>query len=57
VVEEVLLHKRIHSANIAIQRDLFRREWFVVMRRSLGRKRVPATDRDRHGPSPVYEAA
>jgi len=39
VVEEVLLHKRIHAANISIQREQFRREWFVVMRRSLARKR------------------
>ncbi|MBP1464207.1 glycosyltransferase family 2 protein [Candidatus Chloroploca sp. M-50] len=39
VVEEVLLHKRIHEANNAIQREQFRREWFVVMRQSLLRKR------------------
>jgi len=40
VVEEILLHKRIHAANNAIQREQFRREWFVVMRRSLLRKRA-----------------
>lgn len=40
VVEEVLLHKRIHTANNAVQRGQFRREWFVVMRRSLARKQA-----------------
>jgi GT2 family glycosyltransferase len=39
-VEEVLLHKRIHAHNTSIQREQFRREWFVVMRRSLTRKRT-----------------
>ncbi len=42
IVEQVLLHKRIHDANNAIQREQFRREWFVVMRRSLLRKRQQA---------------
>ncbi|MDQ1301562.1 MAG: hypothetical protein QG637_1484 [Chloroflexota bacterium] len=40
VVEEVLLHKRIHATNNAIQRERFRRECFAVMRRSLLRKRA-----------------
>lgn len=40
VVEQMLLYKRIHAANNAIQREQFRREWFVVMRRSLERKRT-----------------
>ncbi|GAB4438342.1 MAG: glycosyltransferase family A protein [Anaerolineae bacterium] len=44
LVEEVLLHKRIHSANNSIQREQFRREWFVVMRRSLARKRAIAAN-------------
>lgn len=40
LIEEVLLRKRIHDHNNSIQREQFRREWFVVMRRSLTRKRA-----------------
>ncbi|MBX3001086.1 MAG: glycosyltransferase family 2 protein [Caldilineaceae bacterium] len=47
LVEKVLLHKRIHAANNAIQREQFRRESFVVMQRSLLRKRaLTSTDKD-----------
>lgn len=46
VVEEVLLHKRIHANNNAIRRAQFQREWFVVMRRSLQRKRTAPGTRD-----------
>jgi len=49
VVEQVLLHKRIHAANHAIQREQFRREWFVVMRRSLERKRALAASDEVQG--------
>lgn len=49
VVEEVLLHKRIHATNYAMQRQQFRREWFVVMRRSLVRKRALAAHGNRIG--------
>lgn len=40
LVEQVLLHKRIHDSNNAMQRERFQREWFVVMRRSLARRRL-----------------
>lgn len=39
VIKTVLLHKRIHASNISIGRKQYRREWFVVMRQSLLRKR------------------
>jgi glycosyltransferase involved in cell wall biosynthesis len=42
LVNRVLLHKRIHDNNNAIQRERFRRECFVVMHRSLLRKRTEA---------------
>lgn len=59
VVEEVLLHKRIHAANNAIQREQFRREWFVVMRRSLARKQAlhPPTNSAERQPAPPTAVA
>lgn len=39
VIDQVLLYKRIHADNNAVRREHFRREWFIVMRRSLLRKR------------------
>lgn len=59
VIEQVLLHKRIHADNNAARREHFRREWFIVMRRSLLRKRggapltevQPQTDPDTATPS------
>ena len=36
---QVLLRKRIHSHNNSADRGRFRREWFVVIRESLERKR------------------
>lgn len=48
VVEKVLLHKRIHGANNAIQREQFHRKWSVVMRRSLLRKRSHPSARPGH---------
>ena len=40
VIERVLLHKRIHAQNNSIQQERFRSEGFVVLRRTLARKRV-----------------
>lgn len=59
VVEEILLHKRIHAANASIQRELFRREWFVVIRRSLARKQTlrPPTGSAERQPDPLTSAA
>lgn len=40
VIERVLLHKRIHAQNNSIQQERFRSEGFVVLRRTLARKRM-----------------
>ncbi|MCB0025264.1 MAG: glycosyltransferase family 2 protein [Caldilinea sp.] len=40
VIERVLLHKRIHTQNNSIQQERFRSEGFVVLRRTLARKRA-----------------
>ena len=50
LVEQVLLHKRIHADNNAARRGTFRREWFDVMRRSLARKRLQIRGDSTHAP-------
>ena len=52
LVEQVLLHKRIHADNHAMRRETFRREGFVVIQRTLARKRAAllAADEPKAGP-------
>lgn len=40
LVEQVLLYKRIHADNHAVRRETFRSEDFVVLQRTLARKRA-----------------